>query len=189
MYKIILIILVIAHQSQIYANSIECGSKVSGYRVVKGSVYSFMMDELNACFFAFYTNKVYPMLGRNGDGNNEDAIWFGYFLKNKPNKIYEFPKPTSDPGRDVCSIKAVAFLPMYGDGRRDVTVIGSCDRKTTRKTYAFVFNRRGKLFVLDDQLFMDLSEIYDLTIRDVQNFIRSPGYIIELRRRYGHVNS
>lgn len=161
----------------------HCPPIVPGYQVVNKSVNNFYIGKDRACFFSFYEENPDPFINSKGIGNKGKAIWYAYYKIKAPKKIKEFPKPLGDDWSMVCTIDAVSFVSMYGDERRDVTVIGSCDRNTKHVTYPFVFMRRGNGYMIDMRVYNDLFEIINLTVSDIQKYIKSPQYISELRKR------
>lgn len=153
----------------------KCVSKVVGYKVLKNSIYPFVVNKEKACFFAFYTANPEPMTDVQGDGNLGDALWYGYYLMGDPGKIYEFPKPKDKFWGSVCSISAISFYPMHGGKKRDVTIIGSCDKQNTGNyTFPFVFIWKGNKYVLDEDVYSSLYAFVSLTVADVRAYIKSP---------------
>ena len=116
----------------VFAEKNNCKSEINGYKVVKKSVFSFDVSKESACFFAFYTTNPDPEVDVKGNGNTGNALWYGYYKTSKPANVYEFPKPLDTTWSLVCTLNAVSFSSMYGDNKRDVTVIGSCDRNTIK---------------------------------------------------------
>ena len=51
-----------------------------------------------------------------------DAVWYGYYELQQPNKIYEFPKSGDNFWSAVCSIEAISFENMYGGKIPAVTI-------------------------------------------------------------------
>jgi hypothetical protein len=149
----------------------KCKSEIIGYKVLKESVYPFIIDKKKACFFAFRTANPNPMIDTKGDGNLGDSLWYGYYLKKAPSKIYEFPKPSSNDWSDVCNISAISFYPMHGGQKRDVTVIGTCHNAYS---YPFVFIWQDGKFILDEDVFTSLYAVIALTISDIREYIKSP---------------
>ncbi len=99
----------------VFAKNTSCTLHINGYKVVKGSVFPFTVDKEKACFFAFYTKNPDPAVDTKGIGNLDDTFWYGYYLIKKPNRIYEFPKPSNTFWSSVCSLEAVSFIDMDGD--------------------------------------------------------------------------
>jgi hypothetical protein len=157
-----------------FAERNDCELLVHDYKVKKDSGFIFSIVKKKACFFAFYTTNPNPMIDMKGNGNMGDALWYGYYFISDPHKIYEFPKPLDDGWSGVCSISAVSFLPMHGNKKRDVTVIGSCDKNPINYTFPFVFIRDGDSYVLDKKVYHGLYGFIGLTINDVRDYIKSP---------------
>lgn len=149
-----------------------CTTKVKGYRLVSDSVYPFSFDKDKACFFAFYTQN--PDVG--GEPRIDDnAIWYGYYKIKNPSKIYEYPKPPDNLWGAVCNISAVSFYDMNGDGKADITVIGSCNKRNAiNYTYPFVFIRQENSYVLDEKVYSNLFGFVGLNISDIRAYIAAP---------------
>ncbi|KTD59555.1 hypothetical protein [Legionella shakespearei] len=179
-------ILMLGNLLSCYANNTVCSTNIAGYKVVKNSVYPFYVKNDKSCFFAFYTKNPAPMTGSRGNGNLGDALWYGYYRISNPHKIYEFPKPSDTHWSIVCSLEAISFQVMYGDGKRNVTVIGSCDRyNAINYTFPFVFKWKNDNFVLDKDVYMGLFGAIGLTVEDVRNYIKKPDlYYDILHHRY-----
>lgn len=172
-----------------FANKNNCSSEIEGYKVVKNSIYSFIVDNEKSCFFAFYTTNPEPMTDIKGNGNLGDAIWYGYYKMREPIIVHEFPKPLGTDWSGVCTVDAISFYSMYGDKKPSVTVIGSCDKNSINYTVAFVFIRQGKKYVLDEKLYITLYGYIGMTVADVREYIRSPASyfkVLEARNKsYG----
>ena len=151
----------------------KCLAKIHGFRLVKNTSFNFVANEKKSCFFAYYTNNPDPTVDVKGNGNKGQSIWYGYYHLSNPNKIYEFPKPLSADWSEVCSINAISFIDMDGDGTRDVTVIGSCDQNAINYTIPFVFLWRGNKYILDKDAYINLYGSIGLTVADVRQYIRS----------------
>lgn len=169
-----------------WTNTTDCVSQITGYKLVKNSIFPFKIGDDNACFFAFFTPNPDPAVGSRGDGNLGDSLWYGYYKKSNPFKIYEFPKPDSTDWSSVCSINAVSFYPMHGDKKPDVTVIGSCNKQNAiNYTIPFVFIWQGDKFILDKKVYLNLYGLISLTVADVREYIKSPDtYYDFLENRY-----
>lgn len=158
-----------------FSNEKHCSSKIDRYRVVENSVYPFFVDKEAACFFAYYTVNPAPKIYAKGNGNTGDSLWYGYYKVKNPKSIYEFPKPKDVFWSDVCSISAISFYPMHGGKKRDVTVIGSCDKQNAlNHTFPFVFVWSGDQFVLDNDVYDYLFGFISLTVADIREYIKSP---------------
>ena len=160
----------------VFADQNKCAKNISGYKIVNQSTYSFYIEKEKACFFAFYTPNPdpNPMIDTKGSGNLDDSLWYGYYKANNPNVIYEFPKPSDANWGSVCSIDAVSFIPMHGGNKRDVTVIGACDKNPINYTVPFVFVWDGNKYILDQEVYTGIYGFISLTIADVRNYIKSP---------------
>jgi hypothetical protein len=169
-------VVILIHQLSlpVYADNIRCASKISGYKLVKNSPYRFMVGKEKVCFFAFYTTNPNPIVDIKGNGNDGDAIWYGYYKLTNRDKIYEFPKPDDKDWGGVCSINAISFCAMHGNKKRDVTVIGSCDKSLINYTIPFVFSWQGDKYVLDEDVYRSLYGFIGLTVADVREYIKSP---------------
>lgn len=155
--------------------SSQCKTEILGYRVLENAVYPFQVGKDKACFFAFYTVNPNPEIGSRGNGNKGDALWYGYYKVSKPSVIYEFTKPNDDFWDVICSINAISFRPMHGGKKRDVTIIGSCDKyNAINYTFPLVFVRHGDRFELDKQVYTGIYGFINLTVADVANYIKSP---------------
>ena len=166
-----------------FANKNHCSSEVDGYKVVLNSVYPFTVDKEKACFFAFYTTNPDPTLDIKGNGNTGSAIWYGYYLVDSLNEIYEFPKPLDMDWTNVCSLDAVSFYDMNGDKKPDVTIIGSCNKSAIHYTVSFVFSWTGKKYVLNEDVYRTLFGFLSLTVADVRAYIQSPKAYLEVLKR------
>lgn len=188
MKKFLIIFLIFSNSFGAIAKNLDafCKSDIQGYRVVKGSIYPFMIGQAKACFFAFYTKNPNPMVGSRGNGNLSDALWYGYYMSDSPSNLHEFPKPSQVGWEMVCSISAVSFLPMHGGKKRDVTVIGSCDKQNAiNYTVPFVFVWEGNKFVLDEEVYSGIYGLISLTVADVRAYIKSPDKMFDiLNNRY-----
>lgn len=168
-----------------FVNSKDCKQKINDYKVVKGSVFPFNVDREKACFFAFYTKNPAPSIDLHGNGNAGDSLWYGYFLKKEPTKIYEFPKPSNIFWSSVCSIEAVSFIDINGDSVREVTVIGSCEQNIVNYTFPFVFIWQNNKYILDEDVYFSLMGKIALTVADINHYIKNPGkYYKYLSDRY-----
>ena len=165
--------IIVYHQLS-FADNLMCKLELKGYKLVKKSLYPFVIDKEKACFFAFYTTNPDPTFDAHGNGNTGDAIWYGYYKLTNPNKIYEFPKPPGTDWSGVCSIDAISFYAMHGDKKHDVTVIGSCDKNAINYTIPFVFIWKGDKYVLDEDVYRSLYGFIALTVVDVREYIKSP---------------
>ena len=64
---------------------------------------------------------------------------------------------------------------MHGGKKRDVTIIGSCDKyNAINYTIPFVFVWQKDRFVLDKTTYMELFGFVGLTVDDVRKYIKSP---------------
>ena len=168
-----------------YAEKNSCSSTVNGYRILDKTVFQFSIDKKNCCFFAFYTKNPFPNIGADGNGNDGDSVWFGYYDTDKPTNIYELPKPSSDDWGGMCSVDAVSFYDMNGDKKPDITVIGSCKRNAINYTIPFVFIRKGNGFVFNRKVYSDIYGVIGLTVSDVRKYIKTNGANYgELKDRY-----
>lgn len=180
MKKLLLAFLMLSLAFPIFAEKNICASKIIGYDIVRHSIFPFFIDKKKACFFAFYTNNPDPMTDTQGNGNMGKSIWFAYYLMTNPFKIYKFQKPSSSDWSMVCHVDAVSFYDMNGDKKRDVTVIGSCDKNSINYTVAFYFVRHNNRYVLDKKLYRVLYGYIGLTISDVRKYINSPTSYIKI---------
>ncbi|CEG56768.1 hypothetical protein [Legionella fallonii] len=175
MKKLLLIIITLVYVTSAPADINKCLSKIRGYKVVKSTVYSFTVDKEKACFFAFYITNPAPGTDVHGDGNTGDSLWYGYYKMNNPDKIYEFPKPKNNLWSSICTIHAVSFYPMHGGKKRDVTIIGACDKQNAvNYTFPLVFIWQGDKYVLDDDVYKALYGAIALTVADVREYIKFP---------------
>lgn len=158
----------------VFASKDICKSEIIGYKIVKNSVFPFKVDKKKSCFFAFYTTNPDPTTDAKGNGNLGDAIWYGYYQKSNPDKIYEFPKPSGINWNDVCSINAVSFYDMNGDKIPDVTIIGSCDKNAINYSIPLVFIWHGDKYLLDEDVYRGIYGFIGLTVADVREYIKSP---------------
>ena len=111
----------------------------------------------------------------HGDGNLGDSVWYGYYKIKDIKKTYDFPKPADGFWGNVCSINAISFYPMHGGTKRDVTIIGSCDKYNAMNyTFPFCFVWQKDRFVLDETTYMELFGFVSLTVNDVRKYIKSP---------------
>ena len=156
-----------------FSEESNCLTKINGYKIVKNTTFTFMANEIKSCFFAFYTKNPDPTVDVKGNGNTGQSIWYGYYHMSSPNKIYQFPKPSSIDWGLVCNINAISFIDMDGDGVRDVTVIGSCDQNAINYTIPFVFISRGNKYILDKDAYINLYGSIGLTVADVRKYIGS----------------
>ncbi|USQ13717.1 hypothetical protein J2N86_13740 [Legionella lytica] len=155
-----------------------CTTRVEGYNLVSNSLYPFSFDKDKACFFAFYTTKP-DVVGESRMDDN--AIWYGYYKIKNPSKIYEYPRPLDKLWGAVCDISAVSFYDMDGDGKADITVIGSCNKRNAiNYTYPFVFIRQGNSYVLDEKVYSNLFGFVGLNISDIRAYIAAPGVYYSL---------
>jgi hypothetical protein len=180
-------IVILIYAVPVCANKNNCATAITGYKVVKNSVYPFFIDKEKACFFAFYTPNPEFIAGTSGTNNlSKNTLWYGYYKTNKPSEIIEFPKPSDPYWGAVCHINAVSFYDMNGDNVRDVTVIGSCDHIGVFKyRYPFVFIRQGNQYIFDDAVYTNLYGFIDLSITDIQTYMKNPQkYYKILRDRY-----
>lgn len=184
MWKFLFGIMMLMQIGSLFAtNNKVCASTIEGYKLVKNSLYPFVIDGQDACFFAFYTTNPDPSVDVKGNGNPGDAIWYGYYKLNNAHKIYLFPKPSSSNWGQVCTIDAVSFYDINNDGIRDVTVIGSCDKEAINYTIPFVFIREGNKYILDEDLYNRLFGFIALTINDIRTYFKSPNYYKVLKNR------
>ena len=167
----------------VFANKNNCSSKIIGHNVLVNSVFQFAVDKKKACFFAFYTENPEPMVDVKGNGNDGDAVWYGYYQVSSPEKIYEFPKPLDTGWANVCSIDAISFYDMNGDKQPDVTVIGSCNRNAIHYTFPFVFIWNGNKYVLNKNVYRTLYGFLSLTVADVRAYIKAPKLYIKVLER------
>ena len=72
---------------------------------------------------------------------------------------------------------------MNGDKIPDVTIIGSCYKNTSHKSFPIVFIRQGDHFVLDENVNLQLFGFPNLTVADVRAYIKSWEYIKVLRAK------
>lgn len=152
-----------------------CTTKVKGYHLVRNSLYPFSFDKEKACFFAFYTANPDTKDGAIKGDNPGNAIWYGYYKINDPSQIYEYPKPLDKLWGAVCSISAVSFYDMNGDGKADITVIGACNKQNAiNYTYPFVFIRQGNSYVLDEKVYSNLFGFIGLSISDIRAYTAAP---------------
>ena len=170
----------------VFAQDDHCALKLVGYKLVENSVFPFTIENEKACFFAYYTTNPNPMTDARGDGNLGDSIWYGYYKIKDIKKIYDFPKPSDTLWGHVCSINAISFYPMHGGTKRDVTIIGSCDKyNAMNHTYPFVFVWQKDRFVLDKTLRIALHGFVGLSVDDVRKYIRSPvAYYLKKRNEW-----
>lgn len=171
----------------VFASPNPCSTNVTGYKILKSSVFPFAIDGKDpACFFAFYTTNPQPIIGTRGNGNEGDSLWYAYYRRTNPKKIYEFPKPDDNDWGLVCSLNAVSFVSMYGDNKRNVTIIGACDEQNAiNYTFPFVFKWQNAHYVLDKKIYGNLFGFISLKISDIRNYIKSPATQQEfLRNRY-----
>lgn len=183
MKDFILGLILLTSALSVFAEKNSCSSKIIGYKVLVNSVFPFTVDEKKACFFAFYTKNPAPMIDVKGNGNDGDAVWYGYYLDSNPKKIYEFPKPLDTEWANVCSIDAISFYDMNGDKKPDVTIIGACDRNAINYTFPLVFIRSGHKYVLNEDVYQNLYGFYSLTVADVRAYIKSPESYIKVLQR------
>ena len=73
--------------SSLFADKNSCVSKIVGYKVVKNTVFPFVINKEKACFFAFYTKNPEPRVDAQGNGNIGDSIWYAYYKISKATKI------------------------------------------------------------------------------------------------------
>jgi len=176
-------IIIFLFSTSIFAEQNKCKSEIKNYKLVEHTTYSFTAGKERACFFAFYTTNIDPMIDPQGNGNLGDAVWYGFYKLNNPSKIYEFPKPSDTFWTNVCSIDAISFYPMHGGKQRDVTVIGSCNKQNAiNYTFPFVFIWRGNKFILDKQVNGLLGYI-SLTVADIREYIKSPETYYKVLRK------
>jgi len=171
--KLLLEIMMLVFVLPAFANNDCSSSVIVGYKVVANSVFKFAVDEQTACFFAFYTANPDPVVDAKGNGNLGEAIWYGYYLISKPNRIYEFSKPSDLDWSAVCSIDAISFRDMNGDKKSDVTIISSCNKNTMNYSIPIVFIRTGKKYVLHEAVYKNLYGHLGLTVDDVSAYIKS----------------
>ena len=175
MRKLLLIIITLTYVTSASAGMNKCLSKIIGYKVVKNTVYPFTVDKEKACFFAFYITNPDPIVSPRGNGNLGDAIWYAYYKMDNPDKVYEFPKPNDGFWNNVCNIHAISFYPMHGGKKRDVTIIGACDKQNFMNlTFPFVFIWKNDKYVLDEKVYNQLYGFIGLTVADVREYIKSP---------------
>lgn len=190
MKNFILTVFILLQSLSSFAHKGDCSTKISGYKVVKNSVYPFLIDKDKACFFAFYVNKSQLDYAReNHDDNFEDeAMWYGYYKLSAPFHITEFPKPSDLLWLGICHINAVSFHDMNEDGVRDVSVIGSCNQLPRLKyTYPLVFIRDKDKYIFNEDVYSHLYGFIDLTIADIHAYIKDPKKTYQiLRNRYNH---
>lgn len=174
MKNCILNTLLLVSMVPVFGGQINCNPDVIGYKVLKKSMYPFFVGKDKACFFAFYTTNPDPGIDTKGNGNLGDSVWYGYYKINDSKKIYEFPKPSDNDWGNVCTIDAISFLPMHGNRKRDVTIIGSCENNVHNLTFPLVFILQGGKFILDEEVYRDLHGMIALTVEDVRQYIKSP---------------
>lgn len=189
MRNFLLKIMMLMYLLPVFANNNECTSKIIGFKIVKNSVYPFTVDNEKACFFAFYTVNPEPMVGTRGNGNLGDSLWYGYFIMDNPRQIYQFPKPSDTDWGMVCSIEAISFYPMHGGKKRDVTIIGSCDKQNAvNYTVPFVFTWTGNKYVLDEDVYSSLFGFVSLTVTDVRQYIKSSDSYYKVLKERNNLN-
>ncbi|MDI1352417.1 MAG: hypothetical protein PSV35_06555 [bacterium] len=176
MKKILFIILIITHILPAFARQTMCLQKTGEYKIVKDSTFPFTVNNEKACFFAFYIKNPHPIVDVKGNGNSGDTIWYGYYKIKNPTKIQEFPKPLDTDWTHICSISAISFYPLHsGNKKRDVTIIGSCDRQNAIDyNFPLVFEWKKDRYVLDKDVYLNLHGMINLTIADIREYIRSP---------------
>lgn len=173
MYKWLFCLALLIQISLAFSKEPNCIKTIDGYHVVENTIYPFLVDGKPSCFFAFYTKNPKPFSDVRGDGNLGDSIWYAYYLIDSSKKIYEFPKPADDFWSSVCTVQAVSFIDMNGDGVRDVTVIGACEKNAYNYTFPFVFFPKGNHFVLDEKIYQELYGSFGLTVMEVRHHILS----------------
>ena len=168
-----------------FAKSHECNSKLEGYKVVPNSHLSFSVGGRKACFFAFYTPN--PAL-LPYEGNIGDALWYGYYELQQPNKIYEFTKSRDNFWTAVCSIEAISFENMYGGKIPAVAILGSCNKNTSHYIHPLVFVRRdAHYYDLDDRVyFLGVRKSVGLSIADLRAYTKALEYIDILKKRVSY---
>lgn len=170
-----MVILSLIFWTPIFAEKNSCKSDIAGYKVLKDSIFPFVVRRDEACFFAFYTINPAPIAGTSGNGNLGDALWYGYYKINNPTQVFEFQKPSDSDWSNVCSINAVSFYAMHGNNKSDVTVIGSCNRQNAiNYTFPLVFVLHGDKYILDENVYRGLYGFIGLTVADVREYIKSP---------------
>ncbi|USQ13716.1 hypothetical protein J2N86_13735 [Legionella lytica] len=188
MKNFILAVFILLQPWPSFANKGDCSTTIDGYKVVKNSVYPFLIDKDKACFFAFYVDKAQLNYAEeNHDDNFEDeAMWYGYYKLSSPHHIIEFPKPSDLLWLGICRINAISFYDMNGDGVRDVSVIGSCNHLSSLKyTYPLVFIRYKDKYIFNEDVYSRLYGFIDLTIADIHAYIKDPKNNYQLlRNRY-----
>lgn len=186
MNKCVIGFLSLMHSLPGLASINNCTSDIKNYKILKDSLYPFNAGKDKSCFFAFYTNNPDPISDARGNGNIGDSLWYAYYRLNEPHKIYEFPKPSDTFWGSVCSLEAVSFQAMYGNGKRNVTVIGGCNKyNAINYNTSFVFTWKNDKYVLDEDVYSGLFGVIGLTVADVRNYIKKPDlYYDILHHRY-----
>ena len=97
MKNFILAVFILLQPWPSFANKGDCSTTIDGYKVVKNSVYPFLIDKDKACFFAFYVDKAQLNYAEENHDDNFDQyimmlkwtkfVFFRYhFHKFKPNE-------------------------------------------------------------------------------------------------------
>lgn len=168
----------------VFASKNNCSSNISGYKIVENSVFPFNIGSSKACFFAFYTANPDPFKDIYGDGNIGDTLWYAYYKIGNPAKIYELQKPDDTMWTVVCSLRAVSFRKMYENKRNSITAIGDCTKNVNNYSVPFVFTLHGSNYVLDKRIYSALIGVINLTVGDIQKYIKHPAYQKELQVRH-----